>query len=51
MTAIADTGKELVAYAVCYNPRGAVKGAYDLPPAARPAPPLLRAGNPASPPG
>ena len=27
----ADTGKELVAYAVCYNPRGAVKGAYTFP--------------------
>ena len=27
----ADTGKELVAYAVCYNPRGAVKGAYSYP--------------------
>lgn len=27
----ADTGKELVAYAVCYNPRGAVAGAYTFP--------------------
>ena len=28
---VADTGKELVAYAVCYNPRGAVPGAQTFP--------------------